>query len=91
VDKKIPFQSINAFIAERLIVDLLGVAHCDLAVLKCVFVWSSDLLQNPLLVPLKQLPSGEPRDQLVTLDLRFHPTQPWLLAACADHTIRLYS
>ncbi|CAH0755058.1 unnamed protein product [Diatraea saccharalis] len=51
----------------------------------------NDLLQNPLLVPLKQLPGGEPRDSLVTLDLQFHPTQPWLFAACADSTIRLYS
>ncbi|KAL0878461.1 hypothetical protein ABMA27_003557 [Loxostege sticticalis] len=51
----------------------------------------NDLLQNPLLVPLKQLPSGEARDALHTLDVRFHPAQPWLLAACADHTLRLYS
>ncbi|VVC98243.1 unnamed protein product [Leptidea sinapis] len=51
----------------------------------------NDLLQNPLLVPLKQLRAGEPRDQLRVLDLRFHPTQPWLLAACADSTLRLYT
>ncbi|XP_045500058.1 ribosome biogenesis protein BOP1 homolog [Colias croceus] len=51
----------------------------------------NDLLQNPLLVPLKQLRGGEKRDELCVLEVRFHPTQPWLIAACADGTIRLYA
>ncbi|XP_052742253.1 ribosome biogenesis protein BOP1 homolog isoform X2 [Bicyclus anynana] len=51
----------------------------------------SDLLQNPLLVPLKQLPGPEKRGELCVLGLRWHPTQPWLLAAAADHTLRLYA
>ncbi|CAH2041807.1 unnamed protein product, partial [Iphiclides podalirius] len=51
----------------------------------------NDLLQNPLLVPLKQLRAPEPRQQLSVLDVRFHPTQPWLLAAAADGTLRLYA
>ncbi|KAM3956398.1 ribosome biogenesis protein BOP1 homolog [Aphomia sociella] len=51
----------------------------------------NDLLQNPLLVPLKQLRGGATRDALCVLQLRFHPTQPWLLAACADSTLRLYA
>ncbi|XP_052750374.1 ribosome biogenesis protein BOP1 homolog [Galleria mellonella] len=51
----------------------------------------NDLLQNPLLVPLKQLAGGAARDGLCVLQLRFHPTQPWLLAACADGTLRLYT
>ncbi|XP_059062390.1 ribosome biogenesis protein BOP1 homolog [Achroia grisella] len=51
----------------------------------------SDLLQNPLLVPLKQLPGGAVREGLCVLQVRFHPTQPWLLAACADSTLRLYT
>ncbi|XP_053608417.1 ribosome biogenesis protein BOP1 homolog [Plodia interpunctella] len=50
----------------------------------------SDLLQNPLLVPLKQLPARG-RQDLHVLDLRWHPTQPWLLAANADHTLALYT
>ncbi|XP_041981101.1 ribosome biogenesis protein BOP1 homolog [Aricia agestis] len=51
----------------------------------------NDLLQNPLLVPLRQLPGPERRDDLCALDLRWHPTQPWLAAAGADATIRLYT
>lgn len=51
----------------------------------------NDLLQNPLIVPLKQIRGPEVKDELCVLDLRFHPTQPWLLAAGADSTIRLYS
>ncbi|KAI8431886.1 hypothetical protein MSG28_004444 [Choristoneura fumiferana] len=51
----------------------------------------NDLLQNPLLVPLKQLRGPEKREDLCVLDIRFHPTQPWLLAAGADATLRLYT
>ncbi|CAH2089967.1 unnamed protein product [Euphydryas editha] len=51
----------------------------------------NDLLQNPLLVPLKQLAGPEPRGELCVLDVRWHPAQPWLLAAAADHTLRLYA
>ncbi|XP_064073157.1 ribosome biogenesis protein BOP1 homolog isoform X1 [Vanessa tameamea] len=51
----------------------------------------NDLLQNPLLVPLKQLPGPERSGELCVLDVRWHPAQPWLLAAAADHTIRLYA
>ncbi|XP_045536804.1 ribosome biogenesis protein BOP1 homolog [Papilio machaon] len=54
----------------------------------CVY---NDLLQNPLLVPLKQLRAPPPRDQLSVLQVRWHPAQPWLLAACADGTLRLYA
>ncbi|XP_039757078.1 ribosome biogenesis protein BOP1 homolog [Pararge aegeria] len=51
----------------------------------------NDLLQNPLLVPLKQLAGPERRAELCVLGLRWHPAQPWLLAAAADHTLRLYA
>lgn len=51
----------------------------------------SDLLQNPLLVPLKQLGGGARREALCTLALAWHPRQPWLLAAGADGLLRLYS
>ncbi|KOB76137.1 Uncharacterized protein OBRU01_06296 [Operophtera brumata] len=54
----------------------------------CVY---NDLLQNPLLVPLKQLTGPARRDALCVLQLTFHPAQPWLLAAGADGTLRLYS
>lgn len=62
-----------------------GHAHC------ITLVVHSDLLQNPLLVPLKQLPGPERRGELCVLGLRWHPAQPWLLAAAADHTLRLYA
>ncbi|KAJ8719903.1 hypothetical protein PYW07_011946 [Mythimna separata] len=51
----------------------------------------NDLLQNPLLVPLKQLRAGPRAEQLCVLELRWHPAQPWLLAAGADATLRLYT
>ncbi|CAB3227985.1 unnamed protein product [Arctia plantaginis] len=51
----------------------------------------NDLLQNPLLVPLKQLRAGGRAEELCVLDVRWHPTQPWLLAAGADSTLRLYT
>lgn len=51
----------------------------------------NDLLQNPLLVPLKQLRAGGRAEQLCVLELRWHPAQPWLLAAGADATLRLYT
>ncbi|XP_032518028.2 ribosome biogenesis protein BOP1 homolog [Danaus plexippus] len=51
----------------------------------------NDLLTNPLLVPLKQLAAPAAAGALRVLDLRWHPHQPWLLAAGADGTLRLYS
>ncbi|XP_068629720.1 ribosome biogenesis protein BOP1 homolog [Battus philenor] len=51
----------------------------------------NDLLQNPLLVPLKQLRAAPPRQQLAVLHVCWHPAQPWLLAANADGTLRLYA
>ena len=56
-----------------------------------VCVSRSDLLQNPLLVPLKQLRGPGRAADLCVLELRWHPAQPWLLAAGADATLRLYS
>lgn len=51
----------------------------------------TSLLQNPLLVPLKQLRAAPQQDGLCVLDLTFHPTQPWLLTARADSTLVLYA
>lgn len=52
---------------------------------------SSDLLKNPMIVPLKQLKGHEKMQDLGVLDVLFHPTQPWLLTTGADFTIRLYT
>jgi len=53
----------------------------------------SDLLQNPLIVPVKVL-RGHKRSKdtgLGVLDCIFHPTQPWIVSAGADATLRLYT
>lgn len=55
----------------------------------------NDLMQNPLLVPVKILRGHGPgvagKQSLGTLDCQFHPTQPWILTAGSDATIRLFS
>lgn len=51
----------------------------------------SDLLKNPLIVPLKRLQDHEPFNDFGILDVHFHPYQPWVFSAGADSTIKLYS
>ncbi|EFJ09490.1 hypothetical protein SELMODRAFT_269521 [Selaginella moellendorffii] len=46
----------------------------------------SDLMQNPLIVPLKILHGH----QKGVSDIKFHPTQPWLFTAGADSVIKLF-
>lgn len=50
----------------------------------------SDLIQSPLIVPVKVLRGHEVVNDLGVLDISFHPTQPWIYTAGADQTIRLY-
>lgn len=50
----------------------------------------SDLLTNPLIVPLKVLRGHQVTDDLGVQDIIFHPTQPWIFSAGADSTIRLF-
>ena len=52
----------------------------------------SDLMQNPLLVPVKIL-RGHKQDAagLGVLDCCFHPSHPWLFTAGADGTARLFT
>ncbi|KAK3279018.1 Ribosome biogenesis protein 1 [Cymbomonas tetramitiformis] len=50
----------------------------------------SDLLQNPLIVPVKILRGHAVEDHLGVLDCTFHPTLPWLFTAGADQTVRLF-
>eukprot|EP00850_Spirogloea_muscicola_P002471 SM000009S23600 [mRNA] locus=s9:1013105:1019315:+ [translate_table: standard] len=50
----------------------------------------SDLLQNPLIVPVKILRGHTMTRHQGVLDCVFHPTQPWLLTAGADSTIKLF-
>ncbi|KAF9281848.1 Ribosome biogenesis protein erb1 [Mortierella alpina] len=52
----------------------------------------NDLLQNPLIVPVKILKNAHERiDALGALCVEWHPTQPWLISSGADHTIKLFS
>lgn len=51
----------------------------------------NDLLQNPLIVPLKRLCNHESFNDFGILDVMFHPTQPWVFSAGADSTIRMYT
>ncbi|XP_780573.3 ribosome biogenesis protein bop1-B [Strongylocentrotus purpuratus] len=51
----------------------------------------NDLLQNPLIVPVKILRGHVITNSLGVLACEFHPTQPWILTAGADATIRLFT
>uniref|UniRef100_A0A803WGJ9 BOP1 ribosomal biosis factor n=1 Tax=Ficedula albicollis TaxID=59894 RepID=A0A803WGJ9_FICAL len=63
----------------------------DGTVIVCHGMVYSDLLQNPLLVPLKVLKGHAPALDLGVLDVAFHPQQPWLFSSGADGTVRLYT
>ncbi|XP_072744328.1 ribosome biogenesis protein BOP1 homolog [Anoplolepis gracilipes] len=51
----------------------------------------NDLLQNPLIVPLKRLCDHESYNDFGILDIMFHPIEPWVFSAGADSTIRMYT
>jgi ribosome biogenesis protein ERB1 len=50
----------------------------------------SDLMRNPLVVPVKILRGHQIVNKLGVLSMCFHPTQPWLFSAGADGQILLY-
>lgn len=50
----------------------------------------SDLMRNPLIVPVKILRGHEVRNKLGVLTLSFHPFQPWLITGGADGRILLF-
>ncbi|RKP24382.1 WD40-repeat-containing domain protein, partial [Syncephalis pseudoplumigaleata] len=50
----------------------------------------NDLLQNPLIVPLQILRGHKIEESLGVLACQFHPSQPWLVSAGADATLRLW-
>ena len=49
-----------------------------------------DLLQNPLIAPLKVLQGHQSVNGRGILDRQFHPKQPWLFTAGADSVVKLY-
>lgn len=50
----------------------------------------SDLMRNPLVVPVKILRGHTVTKRLGVLAFEFHPTQPWLFSAGADGQIHLF-
>jgi ribosome biogenesis protein ERB1 len=50
----------------------------------------TDLMRNPLIVPVKVLRGHAVTNKLGVLTLTFHPTQPWLFSGGADGKIFLY-
>lgn len=51
----------------------------------------SDLLQNPLIVPLKILHGHQKVDGKGVLDCQFHAKQPWIFTAGADTIVKLFT
>jgi ribosome biogenesis protein ERB1 len=50
----------------------------------------SDLMRNPLIVPVKILRGHKVTNKLGVLTVTFHPTQPWIFTGGADGKIFLY-
>jgi ribosome biogenesis protein ERB1 len=50
----------------------------------------SDLMRNPLIVPVKILKGHTIQNKYGVLNVSFHPTQPWIFTAGADGRIFLY-
>lgn len=63
----------------------------DGTVIVCHGMVYNDLLQNPLIVPVKVLRGHKISKDLGVLDCVFHPNQPWIFSSGADNTIRLFS
>ena len=55
-----------------------------------IFTMPSDLIRNPLIVPLKVLRGHGVKDGLSVLSIAFHPRQPWIVTAGADGVINLF-
>ncbi|KAI1901592.1 hypothetical protein AGOR_G00035990 [Albula goreensis] len=70
---------------------LFASASDDGSVIVCHGMVYNDLLQNPLIVPVKVLKGHTITHDLGVLDVTFHPTQPWVFSSGADATIRLFS
>lgn len=70
---------------------LFASASDDGTVIVCHGMVYNDLLQNPLIVPVKVLHGHKVTKGLGVIDCVFHPTQPWVFSSGADGTIRLYT
>ncbi|XP_062385951.1 ribosome biogenesis protein bop1 [Sardina pilchardus] len=70
---------------------LFASASDDGSVIVCHGMVYNDLLQNPLIVPVKVLKGHAITHDLGALDVAFHPTQPWVFSSGADGTVRLFT
>uniref|UniRef100_A0A3P8WPE3 Ribosome biogenesis protein BOP1 n=1 Tax=Cynoglossus semilaevis TaxID=244447 RepID=A0A3P8WPE3_CYNSE len=70
---------------------LFASASDDGSVIVCHGTVYNDLLQNPLIVPVKVLKGHVITHDLGVLDVTFHPTQPWIFSSGADATVRLFT
>ena len=57
--------------------------HCN--------VYENDLLKKPLIVPLHVVKVCKPVGSSGVLAVDFHPEQPWMFVASADHSLKLYT
>ncbi|XP_026155780.1 ribosome biogenesis protein bop1 isoform X1 [Mastacembelus armatus] len=78
-------------VAYHRVYPLFASASDDGSVIVCHGTVYNDLLQNPLIVPVKVLRGHVISHDLGVLDVTFHPTQPWIFSSGADATIRLFT
>ncbi|XP_049607732.1 ribosome biogenesis protein bop1 [Syngnathus scovelli] len=78
-------------VAYHRVYPLFASASDDGSVIVCHGMVYNDLLQNPLIVPVKVLKGHVVIHELGVLDVTFHPTQPWVFSSGADNTIRLFT
>ncbi|KAM3858503.1 ribosome biogenesis protein bop1 [Diretmus argenteus] len=78
-------------VAYHRVYPLFASASDDGTVIVCHGTVYNDLLQNPLIVPVKVLKGHVLTHDLGVLDVTFHPMQPWIFSSGADATIRLFT
>uniref|UniRef100_T1J4W3 Ribosome biogenesis protein BOP1 homolog n=1 Tax=Strigamia maritima TaxID=126957 RepID=T1J4W3_STRMM len=70
---------------------LFASAADDCTVVVCHGKVYNDLMQNPLIVPVKVLKGHKKTHDLGVLDCQFHPNAPWIFTAGADGNICLFT
>merc|ERR1712064_107915 len=70
---------------------LLAVASDDATVIILHAKVFSDLMQNPMIVPVKRLRGHAVNQGFGVLACASHPNQPWLVTAGADHRVFLWA
>mmetsp|Transcript_46422 Transcript_46422/g.85007 ORF Transcript_46422/g.85007 Transcript_46422/m.85007 type:complete len:742 (+) Transcript_46422:61-2286(+) len=70
---------------------LLAAASDDATVSILYAHVSDNLLQGPMIVPVKRLVGHAVHQGFGVLDCTWHPTQPWLFSSGADHRVLLWA